>query len=638
MSTIGSSTSTTTTSSLTAKTGMGGLVSGMDIDALVESLSAASRNKIIKQKQSIQLFEWKQTAYRSASTVLKEFQAKYLDVLSKTNMRSEAFFKTTSSTSASDAVTVSASSSAFTGKITVNSISQLATNQTVKTNGDVSKALSGKMTSAVAGTMTETDIESLLTGLSGKSILMNLDGQSKTITFDSTFIDSVTASKTTATLQSSMQDLVDKAFGVTDPLKRVATLDIQNDQLSFSAIGSKLTLSSVGTDTATLGLLGFESGQSNKIALTNSLEDASFKTTPTEGVEDFKFSINAINFSFSKGTSVSSVISEINSSNAGVTLSYSSITDQFVMTAKQTGAGDNILISETSGNLMAAFGLSSDPVISENTAGLNAILSVNGQSITRSTNTIDIDGVNVTLVKETATAFDITSTSDASSLVEPIKTFVADYNTLIESFNKSLKETINRDYPPLTDVQREEMSETQIKAWEEKAKSGLLRGDSILRGISSKLQSAMAGISIDGTSLYSLGITSAGYTENGKLQIDETRLKSALASNPDGVRDLFTSAGGLGETLNTIINNAIKTTGPKGTRGSLTEAAGVAATTSDTQNYLTEQIGKSNKNIITLTLRLEAEETRLWRSFSAMESALSSLNNQSSYLSQFSAG
>ena len=638
MSTIGSSTSTTTTSSLTAKTGMGGLVSGMDIDALVESLSAASRNKIIKQKQSIQLFEWKQTAYRSASTVLKEFQAKYLDVLSKTNMRSEAFFKTTSSTSASDAVTVSASSSAFTGKITVNSISQLATNQTVKTNGDVSKALSGKMTSAVAGTMTETDIESLLTGLSGKSILMNLDGQSKTITFDSTFIDSVTASKTTATLQSSMQDLVDKAFGVTDPLKRVATLDIQNDQLSFSAIGSKLTLSSVGTDTATLGLLGFESGQSNKIALTNSLEDASFKTTPTEGVEDFKFSINAINFSFSKGTSVSSVISEINSSNAGVTLSYSSITDQFVMTAKQTGAGDNIVISETSGNLMAAFGLSSDPVISENTAGLNAILSVNGQSITRSTNTIDIDGVNVTLVKETATAFDITSTSDASSLVEPIKTFVADYNTLIESFNKSLKETINRDYPPLTDVQREEMSETQIKAWEEKAKSGLLRGDSILRGISSKLQSAMAGISIDGTSLYSLGITSAGYTENGKLQIDETRLKSALASNPDGVRDLFTSAGGLGETLNTIINNAIKTTGPKGTRGSLTEAAGVAATTSDTQNYLTEQIGKSNKNIITLTLRLEAEETRLWRSFSAMESALSSLNNQSSYLSQFSAG
>ena len=80
--------STSTNSSLLAKTGMGGLVSGLDTDSLVESLTSASRSRIAKQQQSVQKLEWKQTSYRNVSKTLKEFQSKYLDVLSKTNFRS----------------------------------------------------------------------------------------------------------------------------------------------------------------------------------------------------------------------------------------------------------------------------------------------------------------------------------------------------------------------------------------------------------------------------------------------------------------------------------------------------------------------------------------------------------------------
>ena len=69
-----SSVTSSTTSLLSAKTGMGGLVSGMDIDELVSSLTATSREKILKQEQNIQKFQWKQESYRTISSALKEFQ------------------------------------------------------------------------------------------------------------------------------------------------------------------------------------------------------------------------------------------------------------------------------------------------------------------------------------------------------------------------------------------------------------------------------------------------------------------------------------------------------------------------------------------------------------------------------------
>ncbi|MFA5636747.1 MAG: flagellar cap protein FliD N-terminal domain-containing protein, partial [Anaerovoracaceae bacterium] len=93
-------------SSLTAKTGIGGLVSGMDIDDLVKSLTATSRQKILLQQQKVQKLEWKQTAYRSVTTALSEFQSSYLDVLSSTNFRSTSFFNTVKAASSSPEVSV----------------------------------------------------------------------------------------------------------------------------------------------------------------------------------------------------------------------------------------------------------------------------------------------------------------------------------------------------------------------------------------------------------------------------------------------------------------------------------------------------------------------------------------------------
>jgi flagellar hook-associated protein 2 len=146
----------------------------------------------------------------------------------------------------------------------------------------------------------------------------------------------------------------------------------------------------------------------------------------------------------------------------------------------------------------------------------------------------------------------------------------------------------------------------------------------------------MAAITVNGVSLSTFGITSAGYNENGKLKLDEDKLQKALTANPQGFQDLFTADNGLSNTLNGFINEAIKTNGPKGTRGYLTEMAGVSSTTSDTENSLADKIKASNEMIRKLQVRLEKEETRLWSRFTAMEKAIQQLNNQSSYIAQFS--
>lgn len=626
-----SSVTSSTTSLLSAKTGMGGLVSGMDIDELVSSLTATSREKILKQEQNIQKYEWKRESYRTISTALKEFQTKYFDLLSKTNLRSPAFFKTVASTATSDAVSVSASASATAGTMVINSITQLATNQKVTSKNTASRDLTG---SAAL-----TSVSDLRTNLEGKSILMNLDGQARTITLDKVFFDGLGDAATTGDFAAALQQKIDSAFGVKEGANRVIKVSLSEDKLSFTAAGSTLTLNGVGSDTTALDALGFTSGQSNKLRLSSPLTDLSLATPLELASGTHQFKINGVEFSFSKDETLSAVINKINASDAGVTLSYSSITDKFTMTAKATGSGNRIEVNETNGNFLSALGLNGTEANSDNTEGKNAILTINGQEVIRTSNTINIDGVDLTLNKTTGAGdppITVNTVSDTTQLMEPVKKFVEDYNTLIESLNKAVKETVYRDFPPLSDQQKEDMSEEQIKKWEEKARSGMLRGDTLVRGLATKLQESMASISINGVSLSTFGITSAGYNENGKLKLDEEKLKKALTANPQGFQDLFTAEKGLSNTLNGLINEAIKTSGPKGTRGYLTEMAGVSSTTSDTENSLADKIKASNDMIRKLQDRLEKEETRLWSRFTAMEKAIQQLNNQSSYISQFS--
>lgn len=617
---------------LSAKTGIGGLVSGMDIDELVFNMTATSRSKITKQQQKIQKLEWKQTAYRSTAKALKEFQSKYLDVLSPTNFRSSGFFNTVKASSSSTAVSVSSTSSSVEGTVIIDSIAQLATKQTARSSVPATKAFSG--------TLSTTDMTALMADISGQTIGLQLDGSLKTITFDSSFADSLGSEPTEADFAAALQTAVDNAFSIKDVNDRVIGVSVHEGVLSFTAVGSQLSVKAIGGDEEILSNLGLVAEQSNFLSSSKSVKDLGFATA-LEPLDTFKFTINSVAFEFSSDDSLSTIMNRVNSSDANVTLSYSSISDKFTLTSNTTGIGENILIEETEGNLMSAFGLTADAG-AEMEYGKNAVLYYNGTKIIRSSNRFQIDGIDIELMSTTeigADPINITMKSDSGALVEPIKQFVEDYNAMIDLINGLVKEKVYTDYPPLTDEQKEEMTDTQIKNWEEKAKSGLLRGDQALISIASKLHTAIISpIEASGISLNELGITSAGYTENGKLKIDEVKLNKALAEKPFEIRELFASDDGIGTKVNNIITDAIRTTGPKGTRGTLTEIAGIDLTTSDTENNITDTISRTNKTIDSLTTRLTKEETRLWRQFTTMETVLQQLNTQSSIIAQFYTG
>ncbi|MBK5244793.1 MAG: flagellar filament capping protein FliD [Eubacteriaceae bacterium] len=626
--------SNSTTNLLTAKTGIGGLVSGMNTDELVQGLTLGTRTKISQQGQKVQGLEWKQTAYRTVSKALNEFQSKYLDVLAKTNMRSTSFYNTVQATSPSTKIAVTSASSGNEGAITIGAITQLATNQVFQSKVPVTNLMTGKMESVTPGIMTATDVTALLDKIEGKSIKLTLDGKVKTVTFDTAFMTSARANLSSGGLQSAFQTAVDTAFGA-----NAVQLTVTADQLGFTASGSQLTVNALNGDTTTLGFLGIKDGQSNKLDTSKSLGDLAFATSLESGVDLFKTTINGVKFEFNKTDALSTVMSKINSSDAGVNMSYSSISDKFTMTAKNSGAGENIVFSEEQGNLLVSMGLTlgTGETIPQ---GQNAKLIVNNVEITRSSNDIEVDGVKISLLETTAAPISISMKQNASALLEPIKSFVADYNAMIDLVNGLVKEDADSAYKPLTDTQRETMSEKQIETWETKAKVGLLSGDNLLRGIASKMQTMMYGSAVKGgISLYDLGITSAGYNENGKLVVDETKLKAALETKGSAIKELFTTEGtGLASSLNNIITEATKTTGGQGHRGFLIEMAGYESTMSNTENNITKNIDFENKAKTKLETRLKAEETRLWAQFTAMETALSRLNAQSAMLTSFSAG
>ena len=619
--------------SLSAKTGIAGLVSGLDTESIVQSMTLATRNKIAKQEASVTKLQWKQSSYRTVTKALKEFQSKYLDILASGSLRRSSTYSTVAASTTSSAVSVSATSGATAGNITIDNITQLATNQKITTGAaSVSKSLTGE---------TAADVTALLADIDGsgvsKSFKLTLDGQVKTITMDQAFVDKINGGEN---FQAALQEKITAAFGEKSAGVPMVNVTLASDKLSFSTAtsGSKLTVNALNSDTETLDFLGLKDGQTDKLNVGTALKDLPFANTLATDGGKIKFTINSVDFTFEETDSLSTVMSRVNSSTAGVTLEYSSISDKFTMTSKTSGVGDNIDISETGSNLMTLFGMTG--ANSVEAAGQNAILEVNGQQITRTSNSIEIDGVKVELLAESTNSINISKKSDTTALKDTIKNFVTDYNNMITMMNGLVKETKDANFQPLTKEQKAEMSETEIKDWEAKAKTGILSGDAILKSITSKMQTMMYGSAVEGgIGLYSIGITSAGYTENGKLVIDEEKLNAALETKGVEIQELFSKeTTGLASQLNSVIDGAAKSTGVKGSRGTLVEMAGYESTTSDTENSITTSIKKMNETIARLKEMLKSEETRYWSKFTALESAMANLNVQSSMLTSFSAG
>lgn len=211
----------------------------------------------------------------------------------------------------------------------------------------------------------------------------------------------------------------------------------------------------------------------------------------------FGFTINGQSFTFNYNDTIDRIIAEINgNAAAGVSVFYDEYNDQLFMTATQAGnyneGGAEIQITDTNGFLSDLFKISQEGEVS----GEDAEVVINGVLTKRKSNTFTMNGVTFTLTGEGRAAISVNA--DTSAISEQVEEFVDKYNDILASLYEKVNEKRPTSgskysyYLPLTDDQKKAMTEDQIKSWEEQAKKGLLRGDSILKGAINSIRSSIS--------------------------------------------------------------------------------------------------------------------------------------------------
>lgn len=285
--------------------------------------------------------------------------------------------------------------------------------------------------------------------------------------------------------------------------------------------------------------------------------------------------------------------------------------------------------------------------------GQDAVLSLNGADFTSGSNTFEINGLTITAknvsnytenpdgtkVYEETT---ITTDNDVDGIYDMVKDFFKEYNALIKEMDTLYNADSSKGYDPLTDEEKDAMSDTEIEKWEGKIKDSLLRRDSDLNTLINTFKTTMLGsYTINGKnySLSSFGINTLGYfisgdNEKGVFHIDGDAddtstssktdlLKAAISNDPETVTKFFSSmVSDLQKKVNKIMRH--------------TENRSVYSVYDDTR--LKKEYDAYTNKIKEQEKKLQALEDRYYKQFSTMETALSKLNSQQSYLSSLFGG
>ncbi|OEI75902.1 flagellar filament capping protein FliD [Bacillus subtilis] len=355
-----------------------------------------------------------------------------------------------------------------------------------------------------------------------------------------------------------------------------------------------------------------------------------------------------VNISVTSADTIDNVISKLNNSDLGVSAFKDKIwngteyVETIAFSSKATGAGGSIQAADSStADFMSGqlgFSLDTDNKITAYKEGTNAKVTINGFEMEKLSNNFTVNGVTYSIKNTTAATGPVTTSvsTDVDGIYNQIKEFVDKYNELVDSLNEKLQEEKYRDYTPLTSEQKEAMSDKEVELWEEKAKSGLLRNDSsISTGTNQMRTDFYSKVNADGKSyqLTEFGITTSGaYQMRGHLEINEDKLKAKIQEDPQSVAALFTSGTNSSAYSDKGIMKRIGDT-LKSTVKSIEAKAGNS--TMGTNDY---SIGKNLNTISTditkMQDRLTTIENRYYTKFSAMDSAIQKMNEQSSYLSQ----
>lgn len=278
--------------------------------------------------------------------------------------------------------------------------------------------------------------------------------------------------------------------------------------------------------------------------------------------------------------------------------------------------------------------------------GCDSEIKLNGITYTSSLNTYSINGLSITAMQATGdgdtNAITVTTATDTQAIYDKIKSFLTQYNSLINEMTSLYNADTAKGYEPLTDDEKSEMSDSEVEKWEEKIKSSLLRRDDSLESVMNLMTNAMSQpVTIEGKKYYlsSFGIKTLGFlnapeNQQNAYHIDgdeddtatsgnEDKLMAMINSDPDTVVSFM-------QQLTTNLYDAIGTKMKSSTLSSIYKVYNDKEMASEYSDYTT--------TIKKWEQKLQDQEDAYYKKFSAMETALSKLQSQTSSLSNLFGG
>lgn len=636
--------------------------SGMDIESMVKSMMATKRVPLDKLNQEKQLLQWQRESYRELSSKLYDFRTNKL--ITKYGNSTALNANKATVTGNTDAVkaTATATANGVEMKVSVTQLAKSATKATPGLGQGVSSSTSlaalegvdlSKMSSAETAeylqkgfdikingvSFTDKDGKSLFNGMTSISTMVstiNSNTQANVIaSYDEITGKLSFASKSGGAGSDVLIEIPPDSASPTDPTKTIK----RNSLLALFTPKTVIETNALGsgvTDNTTLAELHKLNGGKDP--------------EPGAPAKSYSFVLNGKTFTFNETDKISDVVSKINTDVEGADPSGPDGKPDAKATANFADGkltinalpGEELKMSGGSYEFMSLFkgkqSYTGGVDTLEKTDGQDAKVNINGKDLDNiKSNTFTINGVLLTINDVTTkNGVDnptiIKNQSDPDKALETIKSFIEDYNSLIKDLNSKVDETKYRDFKPLTDEQKKELKETEINTWTEKAKSGLLKNDDIIKSVLSEMRQV---ITDKLGPLSALGITTGNYAENGKLVIaNETKLKGMISDNPQLALDLFQGPAnapkeGLFNQLADKVSNAIE---------KVYQRAGTNRYTTDVtsafrdENIMGRKMKDYNNRILMMQTNLQRTEDRYYKQFAAMEAAMNKMQTQSSSL------
>ncbi len=362
---------------------------------------------------------------------------------------------------------------------------------------------------------------------------------------------------------------------------------------------------------------------------------------------------------FEETATISDVVTQLK--EAGLNASFDEKNQRFFVSSKESGAEANFELEKGSGDILSKLGLNYAEDVAKYEAelkqaelankteaekaairakiphkitGVDAEIILNGATFTSKNNTFEINGLTITANKVTDAPVTITTTQDTDGIYDMIKNFLKEYNTIINELDSLYNAESSKGYEPLTDEEKEAMSEKEVEKWEEKIKKSILRKDETVDKVASAMKSIMMqGVMVGGTQMYlsDFGINTLGYfnapeNEKNAYHIDgdpdntntankDDKLKAMIASDPDKVVDFFSN---LSKNLYDKIGDMMKKTDYS------------SSFTLYDDVLMKKEYDDYKKQIADQEKKITAFEDRYYDKFSAMETAMAKLQSKES--------